>query len=87
MVTQQLEVRNSLLISIPLQTHLYYTHTFSWNKPCYCVVNKLHKFVDHSQICQEAIIIRDLCIEYDDGYFNVLDSEQMCHMIEYLRTI
>ena len=32
-------------------------------------------------------MIRDLCIEYDDGYFNVLDSEQMCHMIEYLCTI
>ena len=32
-------------------------------------------------------MIRDLCIEYDDGYCIVLDSEQMCHIIEYLCTI
>ena len=60
---------------------------FSWNKPFYCVVNKLYKFVDRLLICQEAIMIRNLCIEFDDGYFDVLDSEQMCHMIEYLCTI
>jgi len=52
----------------------------------FCVVNKLYKFVDRLHICPEAIMIRYLCIEYD-GYFNILDSEQMCHMIEYLYTI
>jgi len=68
-------------------SHKYNICPYAWNKPFYCVVNKLYTFVDRLPVCQEAIMIRDLCIEYDDGFFDILDSEQMCHLIEYLCTI
>ena len=66
-------------------SHKYNICPYAWNKPFFCVVNKLYTFVDHLPVCQEAMMIRDLCIEYD--FFDILDSEQICHLIEYLCTI
>ena len=67
----------------------WYKHNicpYAWNTLLYYVDNILYTFVDSLPVYQEAMI-RDLCIEHDDGYFDILDSEQMCHLIENVCTI
>ena len=57
---------------------IYHTSiTYVWNKSFSYVTNKLYTCVDRLSVYQEAIMIRDLYIEYDDGYFDILDSEYM----------
>ena len=59
-----------------------------WKKPFNCILKCVDNYVCvHLVHFNEAIMIRDLCLNIDSGNFTVSTCEEMCHLIEYLCTI